>query len=116
MQAAIACFAPKREPTVIPTFQPADFHAKCPRAAPVSDMRTADAGYFLTGVRPPTCAATPEKEPSAGEPRKPYPLFAADAAASSSNDAGCTKHQYASGMLGPGLLVRVALSALCAAQ
>ena len=106
LQAAIACFEPKAPPSPIEDYQAAQQHAKSARAVPAAAVTSSEAAYFRCGAFSSANPASTE-DAQEGKARKPYPLFAADATSDGGKESCCTKHQYSSGLLGPGLLVRV---------
>jgi hypothetical protein len=105
----------KKQPEALPRFQPRDPHAKTHRNLPGTEIRSEQEGYFRTGVF--TSAADPT-DVTRGMGRRQYPLFAADAQLLRHEDTNCTKKQYSSGRLSPGLMVRCppASRAVCPAD
>jgi hypothetical protein len=74
-------------------------------------MWSSEEAYFRTGMW--TAAGNHEGGDSNGGLLRGMPLFAADAKRRRKGLGDCTKHQYASGALNPGVLVRHHLLGLC---
>jgi hypothetical protein len=107
VQASIACYEPKKPPTVLPTYQPAELRAKSGRHEPPAPAQSETEAYIRGGLFSSANPATAE-DAAAGKGRQTYPLFAQDAksAREAANDLYCTKKQVSSGPLSDGLLVR----------
>jgi hypothetical protein len=106
LQATISCHEAKKQPEALPQFQPRDLHAKTHRNVPARDIRSEQEGCFRTGVF--SSAAGPA-DAARGMGRRQYPLLAVAAQLLKHEDTNCTKKQYSSGRLSPGLMVRCPL-------
>ena len=103
LQASKRCCTPKEPPKVIPSFQPQHKLAKTRRKFDDAPCRSRDDAYYKTALYATTLT---EEQAKANAGHRTMPLFAADQKTSNKGGAAdCTKNQYSTGALAPGLMV-----------